>query len=153
MAVTPTSLRALFPEFSDNIKYPDPMIDQWVTIAAGMLDAGRWGALLDYGTTLFVCHRLALAAKNAKIAQFGGVPGQASGILQSKSVDKVSQSYDTSSAAEADAGFWNLTTYGQEYIRQARIVGAGPMTVGTDGNASSALNAYAGPGWYPGYGY
>lgn len=154
MTVTPTTLRALFPEFASTTAYPDASITSWLAVAALQLDPGRWGTLLDFGTTLYACHRIALAARNAKIAQFGGNPGQASGPVSSKSVDKVSESFDTASASEEGAGFWNLTTYGQEYIRLARQVGAGPMTVNTDdSNGNVGLNAYAGPGWYPPYGY
>ena len=59
-------------------------------------------------------------------------------------------SYDTATASEEGAGFWNLTVYGQEYIRQARMVGAGPLTVNSDDSAIAGpggLAAYAGPGW------
>lgn len=150
MTVTPTTLRALYPEFANATTYPDASINAWIAQAALQLDPGRWGTLLDFGTTLYVCHRIALAARNAKIATFGGMPGQASGPVQSKSVDKVSESFDTASAAEEGAGFWNLTTYGQEYIRIARQVGAGPLVVNSDDSSSSTnLDAYAGPGWYP----
>lgn len=152
MAVTPSSLRALYPEFGDASKFPDASINAWVAQAALMHDAGRWGALLDFGVTLFVCHRTALAAQRLRAASFGGVPGQSSGIVSSKSVDKVSQSFDTTSTSEEGGGHWNLTQYGQEWLRQARIVGAGPTTVGIDTSPLDQLNAYAGPGWYPGFG-
>lgn len=144
MTVTPASLRALYPEFADPARHTDATINQWLGVAVNMLDAGRWGALLDFGTTLFVCHRLALGARAARVARIGGIPGQASGPVQSKSVDKVSESFDTSSAVEEGGGHWNLTIYGQEYLRQARIVGAGPTTVGLEiGNSPTGV--YAGP--------
>jgi hypothetical protein len=154
MTVTPASLRALYPEFGDTTKYPDTSINEWLRVAARMLDAGRWGDLLDFGVTLFVCHRIALAGIRAKAAAAGGAPGTSSGVVSSKSVDKVSISYDVATSSEEGGGHWNLTDYGKEWLRQARIVGAGPLTVGVDtGGPSAALNAYAGPGWYPQYGY
>lgn len=153
MTVTPASLRVLCPEFSDATVYPDASISAWVAQAALQLDPARWGALLDFGTTLYVCHRIALAARNKRVASAGGLPGQASGAVQSKSVDKVSQSFDTASASEEGAGMWNLTTYGQEFIRLARQVGAGPMTVNTDDSATSGVDAYAGPGWVVPFAY
>lgn len=148
MAVTPASLRTLYPEFSDAAAYPDQTINAWVGVASMMLDAGRWSTLIDFGTTLFVCHQLAIKARSMQVAAFGGVPGQSSGILQSKSVDKVSQSYDTATASEEGGGSWNLTVYGQEYIRLARQMGIGPVIIGLSDENSADPGYYYGPGGF-----
>lgn len=148
MAVTIASFRSSFPEFIDPVKYPDGQITFWLTNAGLMLNAGRWAALLDLGTSLFVAHHISLQAKNAATAAFGGVPGAASGPVASKGVDKVNISYDVGSVAEEKGGHWNLTTYGQQYLRLANQVGIGPVQVGpgTDAEGVSLYSmAWAGP--------
>ncbi len=74
-----------------------------------------------------MAHELVLAAQNAKAAQVGGSPGQQGGIANSKTVGSVTVSYDASTSTEKDAGYWNLTTYGKQFIRLARIFGAGAI--------------------------
>ena len=64
MTATPASIRALYPEFTSTTTYPDAMINQWLTVAALQMNAGRWGDLLDYGASLYVAHRLSLAWKS-----------------------------------------------------------------------------------------
>jgi hypothetical protein len=49
------------------------------------------------------------------------------GPVASKSIDKVSVSYDTAAAAMKDAGDFNLTTYGVRYLRIAKMMGAGGL--------------------------
>lgn len=144
MAATVASFRLAFPELSDTDAFPDPMVQYRINVAARLMDAVRWGNLLDHGVHLYVAHHVSLAAQRARQAGTGKVPGGAQGIVQSKSVDKVSVSYDTASAAEDGAGFWNLTTYGQEWFRISRMVGAGPLQVsGPEDQVRSA--AWAGP--------
>lgn len=125
MTVTVSSFRADFPAFTDTAVYPDAAVTFWLGLASKSLSPDKWGDLLDYGTELFIAHNLVLEAQANKAAAIGGVPGLASGLTSSKAVDKVSVSYDTTSAAIDGAGNWNLTTYGQRYIQLARLVGAG----------------------------
>jgi hypothetical protein len=66
-----------------------------------------------------------LAAQNQKAGVIGGVPGGNSGPASSKTVGSVTVAYDTAQTAEKDAGYWNLTTYGKQFIRLARMFGAG----------------------------
>ena len=158
MTVTVASFRTSFTAFSDSTKYPDGMVAFWLATAGNMLDAGRWGNLLDYGTSLFMAHYLTLAGADAQTVAFGGNPGEATGPTSNKSVDKVSIGFDTASAAEEGAGNWNMTTYGQQYIRQARIIGAGAIQVeqvvaaqGVDAFQGISLYSGAWPGPFNGY--
>ena len=137
MTVTAASFRTAFPEFADTSKYPDASITFWITAAVSLQDPGRWGNLIDLGTQLFVAHNVVLQARNVKTSSVGGFPGQATGPVSAKSVDKVSENFDTQSAAEADGGHYNLTTYGQQYLRLARMVGAGPQIFGYEGSGGS----------------
>lgn len=148
MAVTPTSFRAQFPEFGDVIAYPDPQVQIWLDQMAQLCDVGRWGDLLDLGISLGTAHQLSLSKSRQNVAAFGGAPGAASGPVQSKGVDKVNISYDTGAVNEEGAGHWNLTSYGQQYIRLARQIGAGPIQVGAPvagAGVSLYLGGWAGP--------
>lgn len=128
MAVTPTSFREHFPEFVSATTFPDGQITYWLGIAAIRLSACRWAELLDHGAELFVAHNLVLsaqAARSARSAAGGGVPGQAAGPTSSKTVDKVSASYDTGATSIEGGGDWNLTSYGRRFLQLARLIGAG----------------------------
>lgn len=119
------TFRADFPEFASTSAYPAGTVAFYLGIAGAMLNADRWGALLDYGTALFIAHHLALSARDQNTVAAGGVPGTVSGPLASKSVDKVASSYDTGAVSLTDGGFWNLTSYGIRFLQTARLIGAG----------------------------
>ena len=90
-----------------------------------MLNADRWGDTLDYGLGLFVAHHLAIASRDEKAAAAGATPGATPGVVTSKSVDKVSVSYDGGLGTYEGAGFWNQTNYGVRFFQLARMIGAG----------------------------
>lgn len=147
MTITVSTFRASMPEFADPGTYPEPTVNFYIGLSGKLLDVNRWEDLFDYGQTLFVAHHLVLAAQRTEQASFGGLPGEARGPLSSKSIDKVSVSYDTGSAAEDGAGFYNSTSYGQELYRLVRMIGAGPIQVGVPlfDSMSAVATAYAGP--------
>lgn len=149
MSTTPTivEFRAVFPEFANATTYPDAQLTYWLGIALQMLNVDRWGDLLSHGAYLLVAHNVSQAATRAASMSLGGVVNAAGSKVTSKSVDKVSMSYDVTSSAEEGAGNWNMTTYGQQYIRQARLMGAGPVHVGTPEQsvANNSAAAYPGP--------
>ncbi|GAA5786134.1 DUF4054 domain-containing protein [Chitiniphilus shinanonensis] len=117
--------RTGFPEFASTSIYPTATIDFWLGLGEKMLPPDRWCDLLDHGLELFTAHHLALGASNQRAAAVGGVPGQVKGPATSKSVDKVSAGFDSGAVTLTDGGFWNLTTYGIEFLQLARMVGAG----------------------------
>lgn len=125
--MTPADFRAIFPEFTDPAKYTDASIEFWMGIAASLVNPDRWGVLTDQGIALVTAHHLVLAQRDQATAAVGGAPGEVKGPTASKSVDKVSVSYDTGAVALSDAGFWNLTTYGLRFMTIAREMGAGGM--------------------------
>lgn len=114
-----------FPEFADVTVYPDATVTFWSGIGEKMLIATRWADLYAYGLELFTAHQLALAANDQKTVAMGGTPGQATEVKSGKSVGGVSVSLDTAASIELNAGHWNLTTYGRQFIRLARIAGMG----------------------------
>ncbi len=119
------AFRTSFPEFADTTVYPTEMIQFWVVIAEAQVLQNIWKALWPQGVNLYVAHEITLAAQNAKAAQMGGSPGQQGGIAQSKTIGSVTVNYDAQTSNEKDAAYWNLTTYGKQFIRLVRIFGAG----------------------------
>lgn len=144
MAVTANSFRQHFVAFADRAAYPDTVIEYWAAVAVKLNDPDRWGDLIDNAVELYTAHNLVLEARALKEAEAGGIPGQSSGIVNSKSVDKVSVGYDTSAAIEDKAGHWNLTTYGARYFRLANLIGVGPVHLGAGEVPIYSESAWAG---------
>lgn len=84
-----------------------------------------WGDFRTTGVKLYVAHEITIAKQSASAAASGGTPGIFGGVPNSKAVGAVNVGYDSTSTAEKDAGWWNLTNYGKQYIRLARMFGAG----------------------------
>jgi len=120
-----TAFRAVAPEYADPVSYPDAQIAAYLGVATLRLAPARWGALLDYGTQLFVAHNLVLSRKAALAAAVGGSPGAAEGVMASKAVAGVSKSYDNSVGMVANAGQYNLTIPGRQFYELVRLVGMG----------------------------
>jgi hypothetical protein len=121
------AFRAAFPEFADTSTYPNTMIGFWATLAEKLVLPAVWSTCWEQGVQLYVAHEITLAAQSKKAAAVGGVPGSQGGIANSKTVGSVTVGYDSSGdrgTGEKDAGWWNLTTYGKQFIRLARIFGA-----------------------------
>ncbi len=119
--------RAAFPEFASTVVYPDAMLTFWGELAETQVRQCIWGTIWQKGVSLYVAHEITLAAQNTKASAVGGVPGVSGGIANTKTVGSASIGYDTTSTAEKDAGWWNLTNYGKQFIRLARIFGAGAI--------------------------
>lgn len=119
------AFRTAFPEFADTTVYPTAMINIWAGLAQAQVPQNVWKTQWVLGVSLYVAHEITLAAQNAKAASFGGVPGVSGGVANTKTVGSVTVGYDTTSTAEKNAGYWNLTNYGKQFIRLCRIYGAG----------------------------
>lgn len=114
-----------FPEFTDTIRYPNAQITLWSAVAAKQVRSTVWGDLFNTGVQLYTAHCIALASQNVKAGTVGGMPGTGGGVPNTKTVGSVTVGYDSVSTAEKDAGWWNLTNYGKQFIHLARIFGAG----------------------------
>lgn len=121
------TFRQNFPEFANTTTYPDPQVDFWLTIATSMVNPSAWAELTDLGIQLFTAHNLVQSATAAKAAAVGGALGQSASVLASKTVDKVSASYDTGATTIDGAGNWNATGYGVRYLQLALMMGAGGL--------------------------
>jgi hypothetical protein len=119
--------RKQFPEFKDTVKYPTEQVTFWATVAEEMVPCRIWRGMWTQGVSLYVAHEITLGAQNAQSAANGGVPGTSGGVPNNKAVGQVSVGYDSTVTSEKDAGWWNLTNYGKQFIRLARIFGAGAI--------------------------
>jgi hypothetical protein len=155
--ITPAQLRANFPEFANQSRFPSGLIQFWLTWAYNMLTPAsqRWGNMLDSAAQLFAAHNIALErramdeATVANNAQSGTV-GLTSGPMSAKSVDKVSASYDTAASLDPAAGHWNLTIYGTRLWNLIQMFGAGPIQIGAC--PAPWITFFAGiPAWWPGW--
>lgn len=119
--------RTDFPEFADPVKYPDSLLTLWGGVAEIQVRECIWRRLQPLGVELYVAHIITLEAQNSQAAAVGGTPGVSGGIANSKTVDRATISFDSVSTSEKDAGWWNLTNYGKQFIRMARMFGAGAI--------------------------
>jgi uncharacterized membrane protein len=125
MAFDNAQFRLDFLEFGDTTAYTDAVITFWSGIAVLRLDSVRWGTFYTHGLELLTAHYVALARADQLAAAAGGIGGNSTGAISSQSADDVSVSFDSAAGTEKDAGQFNLTTYGRQFIQLARIVGGG----------------------------
>lgn len=117
--------RTDFPEFADATRYTPTMLTFWSGMGEKLISSDKFGDLFTQAVELFTAHNAVLAAGNKSATASGALPGQAGGVVASKAVGSVNVSYDTTAAMETNAGHWNQTTYGRQYIRLARLIGQG----------------------------
>ena len=122
---TVSDFRRDFPQFTDATKYPDPVIKFRLNLADTLIDGSAMGDMFPYLVELFVAHYMVLHAADTMSGALGGAGGATSGVVSSKSVDKVSVSYDNSSTLNPDAGFWNFSRYGAEFWQMILLFGYG----------------------------
>ncbi len=151
MTITVAQFRADYPEFNSSTLYPNSQVEYYLALAVKLLPADRWTTLLDTATELYVAHHIAMEAKAQVESTSGVIPGEVTGPVSSKSVDKVSVGYDTGAAAEEKGGHWNLTVYGIRFLRLAKIFGAGPLQVGIGMVPYGSGAAWPGPSVQPGF--
>lgn len=123
---TITDFRRDFPQFSDATNFPDPQIEFRLNLADVLLSEKVTGKkLFPYFVELFVAHYMVLWLADRRASLVGGAGGSTNGVQASKSVDKVSVSYDTGATLNPEAGFWNNTRYGAEFWQMITMFGAG----------------------------
>lgn len=123
---TVEQFRVAFPQFADPSRFPDVPITFRLNLADIMLSEKTTGKeMFPYLVGLFVAHYMTLWLADSKAELVGGAGGSTNGVQASKSVDKVSVSYDTGATLNPDAGFWNNTRYGAEFWQLIIMFGAG----------------------------
>lgn len=124
--VTVAQFRTDFPEFTA-ANFPDATVQRWLDVGGAMVRPERWQDMSPLGSELICAHMLTLFTMTGPGAAGGGGQGGglASGIVNSKSVSKVSIGYDTSSTAMEGAGPWNYTKYGEQFYWLMLMAGTG----------------------------
>ncbi|MBN3093489.1 DUF4054 domain-containing protein [Pectobacterium brasiliense] len=123
---TVEQFRTDYPEFANETCYPNSLIFRSLLKADAVLDQNMQGDQFVLLAELFTAHYAELGGKTlAASVAGGGVNSSGGGVLTSKSVDKVSASYDVSGIINPDAGFWNNTGYGREFFWWWSMYGAG----------------------------
>lgn len=144
--MTPAEFRASFPQFVSATLYPDSSVQFWLTLAGKLLRPERWQDVLPEGIGLFVAHNLALEGPAGAGSK---TPGVGTGMVASKTVGKLSVSYDNSVGIDATAGHWNLTTFGMRFLTLMRMAGTGGIQLGAGGYGGLGPSLTFG---YPPYG-
>ena len=153
--ITPAQMRQNFPEFANQTRFPTGLIQFWLNWSYLMLNACRFGAALDMAAQLMAAHNIAIERSNMDQAAIaaannaGSIGGNV-GVVNSKSVDKVSVAYDAAIAADPNAGYWNLTNYGLRLWQLIQMFGAGPVQIGA-GGPLIWYNLVAWPGFWGGW--
>lgn len=126
--LTVDQFREAFPAFSPD-QYPDGAVQIQLTLANKFFSPTRWSdpEARDHVMGLYAAHFLSAYGSASSGGSGGG--SAALGVVASKSVDGASVSFDTSSTAWANAGFWNATPYGRELWWLMRIFGAGAIQI------------------------
>jgi hypothetical protein len=142
--LTVGQFRIDYPAFGDTARFPDATVQYWIDQACSppnmsyAINQCRWGQFFTLGLNLFVAHNLAVADMMVQRAgppgmgtgpggAYGFAPLVGSGVAASKSVGGVSLSYDNSLGMEANAGWWGLTPWGNQYLYYLRLAGAAPI--------------------------
>ena len=144
MTMDVNTFRILRRAFKDPQRYPNAQINHYLSLAYSKLDSNRWGEMLDQGCMDFASHYMVIDEREAQAAERGAVPGNAAGRVASKSVGGVSVSFDLGGTEEQDGGWWNTTTYGTAFLRQARMCGSGGVQI--TGNCG-VLPPWTGEAW------
>lgn len=158
MTVTVAQFRANFTEFASTANFPNSMVQFWLDVAYQILNVARWGRQLDLGAQLYAAHNCVLEARMNAEAANGAIPGangSGIGVVNSKSVDKVSVGLDVSAMQQEFMGAYGLTVFGVRLWQLIRLFGAGPVQVSSPGaawgNGTSTLGAWSGPDCTPGF--
>lgn len=117
----PATFRLHFPAFANTTSYPDAQVQFWIDVSTVMCGPNWPPVTRQMGVELLTAHFLSLGS----MAQSGKPPGRAGGVMDSKSVSKVSLGYDVNVTAMEGWGPFNYTIYGQQYAWLANLVGTG----------------------------
>lgn len=114
---TINDFRERYPEFKEVDGF---RIDLFLLDAQQEISQARWGRLFERGVLALAAHllRLSLWTEKGK--------GEANYSVASESAGELSVSYAMPTLTGTDADY-QLTAYGQEYLRLRRLVGIGVM--------------------------
>ena len=135
---TSTMFMSDFPQFFLNGSEcfaPESVLELFVAQANSSIQSDRWAEGWRYACGLYVAHYLTLYlqsyADDPTTFSQAAATGSVSGVVKRATLGDSSVEYDTSAvtAATAEWGDLNATSYGQQLATRARLVGMGGMTV------------------------
>lgn len=112
---------------------PEAVLTAFISLASACLQKARWREDWSIGMANFIAHYCTLYLQTAvptanPTAQQAYSTGLARGIQTSKSAGDLSVGYQLVGNFE-EWGAWGLTTYGQQLITRARVIGFGILYV------------------------
>ena len=118
----------VYPQLADNV--PLAALQMYINLASSCLSQERWCDMWQVGMSLFVAHFATLYLQSTSLADSPTAAqvanaGVSKGILVSKSVGDVSSSYQSIVSDINGWAAWKLTSFGQQLITMARLVGMG----------------------------
>jgi hypothetical protein len=121
---------SFFPEFSDTTLYPKTMVDAWIPPSVMQMNQYRFGDQYNLAVCLYIAHNVVLSAREYQASHSGkSIVGDTRGPTSSKSIDKVSVSYDSGASSIDGAGAYNATSYGQRLYKLIQSFASGPFYV------------------------
>lgn len=128
------------PEFFSGADPPEPLLPEkvlqaFIDQANDSILPSRWSSMWELAAGLYVAHFAALFLKTYQPGETTGSQTAAasapSGLLSSAKMGDTSLTFDNSAIVEGtkEWGAWNATTYGQQLITYARMIGMGGMYV------------------------
>lgn len=122
--LTISKFREHFPEFTEGL-YPDTAVQIRLNLANAFFNPEVWAddIVREHAICLYVAHFLKMVGSSSSGGN--GIDGNALGVVNSKSVDGASVSFDVSQGSNADAGLYNTTAYGRELWDLMYLFGAG----------------------------
>lgn len=119
-----------FPQFTNTSTYTNSMCTYWSTLAEKLHAEDRFGDVYTNIIELYTAHCITLQAAEIATANQGGFPAGMAGAVTSKTVGDVSVAYDSQYSFENNAGWFNSTLYGRQYLQLAKMYGKGGIMVG-----------------------
>lgn len=112
-------------------KLPQVVLQAYINLASASLQMAKWQASWPIAMAYYVAHfaTLYLQSEANPTSDAGQIAqsGLGKGIAVSKAAGDVSVSYET--VIDQEWGAWNLTSYGQQLVTLAKVVGMGAMYV------------------------
>ena len=129
MPTTVIDFRVRFPEFSDEVKYPDARIEMFITDAELEVCEDVFGKFYSLGVCYLAAHFLTVGSKTGKTGKGGGSSSLAP--IASKTADKLSVTKAIAAVDPSDPNsLLYSTAYGQRYLEiWAKVRPIGPLTM------------------------
>ena len=128
-AYTADDFLAVYPQFG---RVGASTLTMFVNLASACLSADRWAEQWQFAMALFTAHYTTLYLQSSvddpSQAKQVVSAGLARGIAVSKTAGDVSVSHSLVAGWDSWGAF-NLTSYGQQLITMAKLVGSGPMFI------------------------